>query len=272
VQTDAWLYEVFSRFPDLLFRLAGLPYEGHWRFESITVKTTEKRIDGLLLRVDEPDIYIFGEFQGYDDPCLYWRLYREIATWYESHPNDHRPFLALVLYLDPSFDKGDEAFDARPPNQIRKLYLEDCLRALEDTPDPSVVFRPLVVPDLEAARREAPAWRRTIEALNLPEADAIFLKEHLTTLLMGRFRELSREEIEAMLQLTPLRETRAGRDMLEEGRSEGRQEGKRICRIQMLEEMLGLPQSPDETLESLSIRELDVRVAELERQLRDRRP
>lgn len=259
MKTDAWFYEVFSRFPDLLFRLAGLPYEGHWRFESVTVKTTEKRVDGLLLRVDQPDVYVFAEFQGYDDPSLYWRLYREIATWYESHPKDQRAFLALVLFLDRSHDPGSVGLEPQAPSRLLKLFLEDCLAKVESNPGPLVIFRPLVVVDVQAARLEAPAWRQEIETLNIPPADVIFLKEHLTTLLMGRFRELSQKEIDIMLQLTPLRETRAGREMIEGGRREGQ--------LLLLERLLGLPQSSTEALELLSPEAIEARVAELERQL-----
>jgi len=43
VQTVVWFYEVFRWFPDQLLHLAGLPFEGHWHMESVTVKPTEKR-------------------------------------------------------------------------------------------------------------------------------------------------------------------------------------------------------------------------------------
>jgi predicted transposase YdaD len=183
--------------------------------------------------------------------------------WYETEADPQRSFLALVLFLDPALDPGEPPMEPRAPSRLLKLYLEDCLKRLGDASGAAAVFRPLVVPDLEAARREAPAWRRTLQSLNLPPTDAIFLIEHLIMLLMGRFRQLSREEIEKMLQLTPLRETRAGRDTIEEGI----EEGIRIGQVQLLQSVLSLPVSSREELAHLSLEELDRRVADLKQRL-----
>ena len=71
----------------MLLRLAKLDIDGDYTFESIVVKRvrkkgTEKRIDGMLRRKDGVGMYVFAEFQGYSDPKVYWRLFREISTWY----------------------------------------------------------------------------------------------------------------------------------------------------------------------------------------------
>ncbi len=262
--TDQWFYELFRRFPDQLFRLAGLHFEGRWRMESVTVKTTEKRIDALLFRLDAPDVFVFVEFQGWSDPAIYWRLYREITTWYESRPAGESPFVAVVVFLDPGLDPGDPPLEPRPPNRFLKLCLADGLRALKEDPGPLVVFRPLVVEDLDAARREAPEWVRTLRALNLPAADVTFLIGHLADILIRRFKELSLEEVKAMIELVPLDETRAGREAF----ALVREEGRRIGRLQTLESLLGLPESSVEALSRLTPEALDRRIDELMRRLR----
>ena len=209
MHTDQWFYELFRRFPEQIFRLAGLTVQGTWHLESVTVKTTEKRIDALLVRLDQPDMLVFVEFQGWNDRAIYYRLYREIMTWYESSPGGDQPFLALVLFLDPETDPGNPPVAPTPPNRFMKLYLEEALGLLGEDPGPLVVFRPLVVPDLETARREAPEWRRTLERLNLSASDATFLRDHLVDILMRRFKDLPLEEVTAMIELAPLHETRA---------------------------------------------------------------
>ena len=263
MKTDEWFYEVFRRFPDQLLRLAGIRAEGRWRMESVTVKTTEKRIDAMLFRLDEPGMLVFAEFQGWSDRAIYWRLFREIATWYESRPEGDRPFVAVVLFLDASLDPGDPWLQPVPPNRLLKLTVAEGLEALGDDLGPLVIFRPLVVPDLVTAKEEAPRWMETLARLNLPRADATFLVEHLVYGLIRRFKELSLEEVAAMIQLAPLHETRAGRDLITIGEKRGEAKGVRMGKIQALEALLGLPETPIEVLKKENPEALDRRFNEL---------
>lgn len=80
MKTDAFFYELFKIEPESLFELVKLDIEGGYAFESITTKTTEKRFDGFFKRTDGDGPDIFLEIQGYDDPKIYWRLFREICT------------------------------------------------------------------------------------------------------------------------------------------------------------------------------------------------
>jgi len=88
MKTDALFYELFRIEPRSLFELANLEIEGEYTFESITVKTTEKRFDGFFRRKDGIGPNIFLEIQGYDDPAIYWRSFREVSTWYEQTKSD----------------------------------------------------------------------------------------------------------------------------------------------------------------------------------------
>ncbi|HAO20070.1 MAG TPA: hypothetical protein DCQ37_06000, partial [Desulfobacteraceae bacterium] len=83
MKTDTLFYELFKLHPASLFELAGLKADGRYAFESITVKTTEKRMDGFFRRTDGKGA-IFLEVQGYDDSMIYWRFIREIATQHEQ--------------------------------------------------------------------------------------------------------------------------------------------------------------------------------------------
>ena len=52
MKTDALFYQVFQFDPQALFQLMQLPVEGEYTYESITIKTTEKRMDGFFKRID----------------------------------------------------------------------------------------------------------------------------------------------------------------------------------------------------------------------------
>jgi len=129
MKTDSLFYELFKRHPESLSELAGLDADVRYVFESITVKTTEKRMDGYFRpeNGDGPDIFL--EVHGYDDHKIYWRLFREISTRYEQ-TEDERDFIAVVLFVDEKYDPDNcRITGLKPPNRLIRLYLRDCLNA-----------------------------------------------------------------------------------------------------------------------------------------------
>jgi Protein of unknown function (DUF2887) len=71
MKTDTLFYELFKIDPHSLFDLVQLKVTGKYAFESITVKTTEKRLDGFFKRIDGEGPNIFLEVQGYLDLLIY---------------------------------------------------------------------------------------------------------------------------------------------------------------------------------------------------------
>ena len=116
MKTDELFYELFRFSPESLLELIRLEVSGPYRFESITVKSTEKRFDGYFKNVGENGPDIFLEIQGYGDDNIYWRLFREICAFHEPR-KDHRPFVAVVLFIDARLDPGNPPlFPRRPIN------------------------------------------------------------------------------------------------------------------------------------------------------------
>ncbi len=95
MKTDSLFYELFRLHPASLFELAGLEPDGEYVFESITVKSTEKRMDGFFRSTDGNGADIFLEVQGYDDTGIYWRLFQEIFTHY-ARTGSRKPFAAVI--------------------------------------------------------------------------------------------------------------------------------------------------------------------------------
>lgn len=144
MQTDSIFYELFRFDPQCLKQLVQLKLEGQYDFESITVKSTEKRFDGFLRRIDGEGPHLFVEVQGYYEPKIYWKLYREICTFYEQR-DDHMPFIAIVLFLDESLDPGEFGVTCLPPCQLIRANLIECLQKLEGSAGTLTVLMPLVL-------------------------------------------------------------------------------------------------------------------------------
>ncbi len=58
--------------------------------------------------------------------------------------------------------------------------------------------------------------------------------ELIETVVLYKFPHLSREEIEAMLALSELKQTRVYQEALEEGRQEGIEQGKLEAKLEMV--------------------------------------
>ena len=122
MKTDSLFYELFKIHPASLFELAGVEADGEYVFESITLKSTEKRMDGFFKRADGKGYNGFLEVQGYPDKMIYWRLFREISGHYEQTKSG-KPFVAIILFLDEKYDpKNCPLKTFTPPNRLIRLY------------------------------------------------------------------------------------------------------------------------------------------------------
>lgn len=262
MRTDEFFYELFRFSPESLFKLVRLKVRGRYRFESITVKTTEKRIDGYFRSEDggEPDVFL--EVQGYPDNGIYWRLFREISTVYEQSGEDRR-FVAIALFLDEKFDPGNPRLKPTRPNRLITLTLAECLKNVKDNATPLVVLKPLVLEDQAELPKAVEGWKAGIEEMGLPDDRKKALNDLLEYAILQRFKTLTLKEIREMIQLTPLEETVAGKELLEEGM----EKGKLIGKIQLLQLLLKQPQTAENDLEFLDMEALDAMCAGLEAEL-----
>lgn len=168
MKTDELLYEVFRLDPKSVFRLAQFDLEGEYTFESITLKTTEKRIDGFLKRTDGVGPNVFVEFQGWDDPKIYWRSFREVCMFYEER-NDPAPFILMIVFIDAKYDPGNPPItQVESPNQFFRLNLIDALKAVTRSPGILTVLKPLVSPKREVIEH-IQEWKTDVLSLPLPD-------------------------------------------------------------------------------------------------------
>ena len=220
MKTDSLFYELFRLHPRSLFDLAGLEAEGEYVFESITVKSTEKRMDGFFRRADCMGENVFLEVQGYPDNVIYWRQFREISTHYEQSGSS-QPFTAVILFIDEKYDPKNCPVNFVPPNRLIRLYLPECLKTLGDKASPLTVLKPLLLPDKAKLPEAVPKWKAEIDSLGLSESTNRLLIELLENAILSRFPNLTIKEIQKMIQLTPLEKTVAGKELIQMGITEG---------------------------------------------------
>jgi predicted transposase YdaD len=82
--------------------------------------------------------------------------------------------------------------------------------------------------------------------------------ELLETVLLSKFSQLSRQEIEAMFLVSDIKQTRVYQEAKQEGRQEGRQNGEMILLIRQLSKRFGkLKDIYIENINSLNIEQLE---------------
>lgn len=264
MKTDELLYELFSIDPKSVFRLVQLDLEGDYIFESITLKTIEKRIDGFLKRTDGVGPNVFVEFQGWDDPKIYWRSFREVCMLYEER-DDPMPFILIIVFIDPKYDPGHPPItQVEPPHQFFRINLIDALEAVKQTPGILTVLKPLVSPKRDVIDH-IQEWKAEVVALPLPEEKIRKIMALLEFAIWQRLPNLSLKEVQKMFQFTPLEETVAGKELIrigwERGRREAQQEARKewftkgslIGEIRATQRMLKLPVSPQKDLSKKSV-------------------
>ena len=291
MKTDSLFYELFQFDPQTLLRLVHLKVEGQYTFESITIKTTEKRLDGFFKNVDGKGPNIFLEVQGYLDLKIYWRLFREICTYYEQK-EDTVPAVAIVLFLDQKYDPGiPPLFSCIPPHQLIRVNLIDSLKTVEDKPGALTILKPLIVLSKKELVEAVPKWTADIQSLKLPKDKTKILIELLEYAVIQRFPKLTLKEVQAMLQLTPLEQTVAGQELIqiglerglergmergmergiEKGRTQGlergMEKGRLIGEIQMAQRILKYPIASEKELAQKNMEELNMIFQELDSEL-----
>ncbi len=232
MRTDSLFYQLFQNSPSVVFELLGNfdPRASTYSFSSQEVKQSSFRIDGILV----PPIYAsdlpiyFVEVQGYRDTKgdLYPSLFSEIFLYL----NDYRPvndWRAVVIFtkksLDPGIPRHYQEFANNP--RLQRIYLDELPQDVAESSLELGVLK-LIGVKLDIAPEQARKLvARTTEELT-DAAQQRKILELVETVLIYKFPELSRQEIEQMLGLSELKQTRVYQEALEEGLEQGRQEGR----------------------------------------------
>lgn len=250
MHTDKHIYLLLGADPEFLGLLTdGLRIAGPYDFEAIDVKALERRIDGVVLP-EQPEEPIWAiEVQAQHDPAIYHRLLIDMGLVGERHLG--REVRGLLLFISPAQDPKTEPWHSvmvrDPQLPIRRVYLSNVLKRLERTqPDHPLLatFLPYLIDDREQLREQAPLAYRHIQQAPLSDPVRRRCLEVFQSWLLARFDDLTLKEIFVMLgELTPLEQTRAYREIVEENKplwlDEGRQREASALILRQLQRRLG---------------------------------
>ena len=261
MHTDTIFYQIFLTFHTLLFEILGEPTENarDYKFTYVEVKEKAFRFDGIFMAdsVEKPIYFVEVQFQ--QKPDFYWELIAEINIYL----NQFKPvqdWQAVALFAKRSLDVGElTTYQQELINsgRIKRIYLDEL-------PPGSIGMG--LIELIVSKEAQAPELVKTLldrtktEVENDREKQGII--ELLETVLLSKFSQLSRQEIEAMFLVSDIKQTRVYQEAKQEGRQEGREEGKQngemILLIRQLSKKFGkLKDIYIENINSLNIEQLE---------------
>lgn len=273
MRRDSIFYKLFQQFPSLVFALLPNPpaNAAAYRFESVAVKEPKFEIDGVFLPPEEhrPGIIYFFEIQFQKDEQLYERLFAEAFLYFYRHRSRFQDWRAIVIYPTRRVEQANTLpyQDLLSSQRVHVIYLED-LDDIAAVPLEVALLLLTTTPEAQAPATARDLLQRSQQVS--PPAVARMMIEMVTTIMVYKFTHLSRQEVEAMLDIK-LQETRVyqeakaeGREEgLEAGREAGREEGREaearsLIRRQLTRRFAKLPKSITAQLEELSLPQLEV--------------
>ncbi len=263
MKTDSIFYRIFQTDPGILFELLGQSpdlAQGH-EFCSIEIKQLAFRIDGVLLpkpdAVDQTVWIIEVQFQK--DLHFYHRFFAEIGLFLAQYPETQN-WQAVVLFPSRKVEPEQRHLHRALLNsdQVYRVYLDE----LEAREGLGVGLIQLILAKPKKAIAQAQVLLSEARSQGQTNAKIAEIIKLIETIVLYKFPQLSREEIERMFGLSELRQTKVYQEALQEGRQEGEQKGldrERSLILRQLERRIGskISQTVKSQVLSLSFTELE---------------
>jgi predicted transposase/invertase (TIGR01784 family) len=211
MRRDTIFYQIFRQSPTLLFDLISQTPEDAelYTFDSVEVKETSFRMDGVFVPPNPFGTVYFCEVQFQLDELLYERMLSEISIYIYRHRNLFADWRAIVIYPSRSLEQSDSSviIDMLASGRIVRVYLDE-LGAVEKLP---IGLGLMVLTTLEGDEAKAEA-RRLVDRNRKSKA----IINLVSTIVLYKFGTLSRDEVDIMLG-TELQQTRVYRDAQVDG-------------------------------------------------------
>ncbi|MCP6762215.1 MAG: Rpn family recombination-promoting nuclease/putative transposase [Fischerella sp. CENA71] len=229
MKTDTIFYSLFQAFPSIFFELINQsPAEATaYEFTSREVKQLAFRLDGLFLPTTnnpkKPFYVVEVQFQPDED--LYYRLFAELFLYLRQYKPSHS-WQVVVIYPTRSLERenASQFGEIISLNRVRRIYLDELGQEADTSLGVGVVKLVIEAEDTapELARR---LIQQTKQQLT-DEAAKRDLINLIETIIVYKLPQKSREEIEAMLGLSELKNTKVYQEAFTEGKQQGLEEGK----------------------------------------------
>jgi predicted transposase/invertase (TIGR01784 family) len=217
MHTDTIFYQIFLTFHSLLFELLGQPIENAegYQFTSVEVKEKAFRFDGIFMpdSAEKPIYFVEVQFQNRAE--FYWELITEINIYLNQY-KPQQDWQAVALFAKRNLDVEvltNYQQELVNSGRIQRIYLDEI-------PAGSIgmgLIELIVSKENQAPQLVQNLMERTkTEISNYREKQGII--ELLETVLVSKFSQLSRQEVEAMFLLSDIKQTRVYQEAKEEGR------------------------------------------------------
>lgn len=256
MRTDTIFYQLFQTFPGLLFELIGEPPElaEHYEFSSREIKELSRRFDGIFLPDSETEdrLTYFVEVQFQPKADFYWRFFTEIFVYLGQYqpPNN---WCAVAIFASRSLNPGiPRAYQClETTQQVQVVYLDE----LQERPSSSLSLEivKLIVTDQEQAVEQGRQLIQIAQQQQFDVATQQKVLQLLEIILIYKFTQLSREEIEAMFGFSDLKQTRFYQEAKDEGKLEGKLEGKVEGKLESIPSLLALGLTPEQIAGALNL-------------------
>jgi predicted transposase/invertase (TIGR01784 family) len=228
VKTDTIFYSLFQAFPSIFFELINQSPEeaAIYEFTSREIKQLAFRLDGLFLptTLEPQKPFYVVEVQFQPDEDFYYRLFGELFVFLRQYKPPH-PWQVVVIYPNRSIERQQtfQFGEILALNRVRRIYLDELTQAPESSLGVGVVK--LVIEGEETAPELARRLIAQAKQQLSTESTRRDLIDLIETIIVYKLPQKSREEIEAMLGLSELKQTKVYQEAKQEGLAEGKQEG-----------------------------------------------
>ncbi|MDM9581127.1 Rpn family recombination-promoting nuclease/putative transposase [Nostoc sp. GT001] len=253
MRRDTIFYKLFKQFPGLLFELVDEPplEAENYQFESVEVKETAFRIDGVFLPPANAvsKTVFFAEVQFQKDEDLYHRFFSELFLFLYRNSIRYDDWFGVIIFASRSLEPSNSTIHRAllESGQIRRVYLDE----LGDLRQQPLGLGLMLLTNVTSETEAMEGARFLLEQARQQSEQAII--DLVTTIIVYKFSNLSREEIAEMLGLN-LEEPRA----IREAKEEGREEGERTIVLRLLNRRVGnIPDKLLSQIQGLSVEQLE---------------
>ena len=234
MKTDTLFYQLFQEFPWIFFQLIQKEETDLNAYEFIApeIKQRSFRLDGLFTTREEYSDFplYFVEVQFYYEADFYDCLFPSIFLYFGQYKPINPEWFAIVIFDRKSNDVTiPTRYQEIAQQRLQRIYLDEISQ--QEQFEMGIGILKLVVEPEDKAGELA---RNLIERIKQEVKNNINqkqLQELIETIIIYKFPKLSYEEIEAMLNLQEIKQTRVYQDAkaegIEEGKLKGIEEGKR---------------------------------------------
>ncbi|BAZ79590.1 hypothetical protein NIES73_08350 [Sphaerospermopsis kisseleviana NIES-73] len=217
MHTDTIFYQIFLTFHTLLFELLGEPTEKAegYKFTSVEVKEKAFRFDGIFMPDSGEKPIYFVEVQFQPKQEFYWEFITEINIYLNQY-KPQQDWQAVALFAKRSLDVEvltNYQQELVNSGRIKRIYLDE----ISSGSIGMGLIELIVSKENQAPELVKNLMQRTqTEITNNSEREGII--ELLETVLLSKFSQLTRQEIEAMFLVNDIKQTRVYQEAKQEGR------------------------------------------------------